>query len=157
MDQAEEESRKANKRAGQKFEEKITELESELDSEHRRHLDTVNQNKRNEKRFTSLIAEAEEDKKTQLRLQEQVDSLNDKTKALKTQVEEAEEIAALNLSKFRKAQHDLEEAQNVANDAEHQLSKLKAEKRASESQDRGSLGSRGMSISRGYRAGSTFQ
>ena len=114
----------------------------------------MNLSKRNEKRFTSLIAEAEEEKKNHLRLQEQVDSLNDKNKALKSQVEQAEEIAATNLSKFRKAQHDLEDAQSSVNDAEHQLSKLKAEKRASESQDR-NVG-RGMSVSRSYRAGSTY-
>ena len=126
-------------------------MESELDGEHRRHLETINQNKKNEKRFTALISQAEEEKKNELRLQELVDSLTDKNKSLKNQVEEAEEIAAVNLSKFRKAQHDLEEAHNNINDAEHQLSKLKAEKRVSESQDRG------VSMSRGFRGASTFR
>ncbi len=109
-----------------------------MDSEHRRHLETTNQVKKNEKRFKDLIQQAEEEKKNELRLQELVDALQEKNKALKTQVEEAEEIAALNLSKFRKAQHDLEEATNLANEAQNQVSKLKAEKRGSESQDRSS-------------------
>ena len=122
-------------------------MESELDAEHRRHLETVNQNKKTEKRFTSLISEAEEEKKNELRLQDLVESLTSKNKALKTQVEDAEEIAAVNLSKFRKAQHDLEEANNNINEAEHQLSKLKAERRVSESQDRG-VGLRGASTFR---------
>ena len=125
-------------------------MESELDAEHRRHLDTLNQVKKNEKRFKDLIAISEEEKKNELRLQELVDSLTEKNKALKTQVEESEEIAALNLSKFRKAQHDLEAATNSVTDAEQQIAKLKAERRASESQDRSSS-----VVSRSYRAGST--
>ncbi len=94
-----------------------------------------------------MITRTEEEKKNELRLQELVDSLTNKNKALKTQVEETEEIAAVNLSKFRKAQHDLEEALNNVNETEHQLSKLKAERRVSESHDR-SVGFRGASIFR---------
>lgn len=113
-------------------------MESELEAEHRRHLDTTNASKRAEKRFHQMISESEEEKKNFLRLQELVDALTDKNKALKAQVEESEEMAATNLSKFRKAQHELEEALSVAQEAEHQVSKLRVEKRASESQDRGS-------------------
>ena len=41
----------------------------------------------------------------------------------KRQIEEAEEIAAVNLSKYRKAQHELEEASQRADQAEIQLNK----------------------------------
>ncbi len=109
-----------------------------MDSEHRRHLETTNQLKKNEKRYKDLLAQTEEEKKNEVRLQELVDALQEKNKALKTQVEEAEEIAALNLTKFRKAQHDLDEATNLANDAEQRIAKLKAERRITESQDRNS-------------------
>merc|ERR1712223_1201214 len=44
-----------------------------------------------------------------------------KTKTYKKQIEEAEEIAALNLAKFRKAQQELEEAEERSNLAENQL------------------------------------
>jgi hypothetical protein len=50
-------------------------------------------------------------------------------KVYKRQAEEAEEIAALNLAKFRKAQHDLEDAEERANIAENQLAKNKAKSR----------------------------
>jgi hypothetical protein len=131
-------------------------LEGELDAEHRRHSETTNAAKRNEKRFHSMITEIEDAKKNSLRLQELVDSLNDKNKALKTQAEEAEEIAATNLSKFRKAQHDLEEAHNSLNEAEKSIGKLKAEKRVSESSARDSTNNSRASVSRSFRAGSTF-
>ena len=48
--------------------------------------------------------------------------LQDKIKTFKKQIEEAEEIAALNLAKFRKAQQELEEAEERSNKAEAQLS-----------------------------------
>ena len=40
-----------------------------------------------------------------------IDQLQGKIKSYKKQIEEAEEIAALNLAKFRKAQQDLEETE----------------------------------------------
>ena len=45
-----------------------------------------------------------------------------KIKTYKKQIEEAEEIAALNLAKFRKAQQELEEAEERSKLAETQLS-----------------------------------
>jgi hypothetical protein len=44
-----------------------------------------------------------------------------KIKTFKKQIEEAEEIAALNLAKFRKAQQDLEETEERSKMAENQL------------------------------------
>ena len=47
--------------------------------------------------------------------------LQAKIKTYKTQIEEAEEIAALNLAKFRKAHKELEETDERANMAESKL------------------------------------
>ena len=44
----------------------------------------------------------------------------------KRQIEEAEEIAAMNLAKFRKTQVDLEEAEERADLSEQALAKLRA-------------------------------
>ena len=44
----------------------------------------------------------------------------------KRQIEEAEEIAALNLAKYRKTQVDLEESEERADLGEHALAKLRA-------------------------------
>ena len=43
-----------------------------------------------------------------------VEQLQAKIKSYKKQIEEAEEIAALNLAKFRKAQQELEEVEERA-------------------------------------------
>jgi len=48
-----------------------------------------------------------------------------KIKTYKRQIEEAEEIAALNLAKFRKAQQELEEAEERSDLAEQALSKMR--------------------------------
>ena len=51
-----------------------------------------------------------------------VDQLQSKLRTFKKQLEEAEEIAALNLAKFRKAQQELEEAEERTKMAGSQLS-----------------------------------
>ena len=56
----------------------------------------------------------DEDKKNQDRMSELASKLQQKIKTYKQQIEEAEEIAALNLAKFRKAQQELEEAEERA-------------------------------------------
>ena len=48
--------------------------------------------------------------------------LQQKIKTYKQQIEEAEEIAALNLAKFRKAQQELEETEERAKMADTNLS-----------------------------------
>ena len=62
-------------------------------------------------------------------MQELVDKLQNKVKSYKKQIEEAEEIAALNLAKFRKVQADLEAAEERADINEQVLSKYKAKSR----------------------------
>ena len=52
------------------------------------------------------------------RMQELVDKLQNKVKSYKKQIEEAEEIAALNLAKFRKVQADLESSEERADISE---------------------------------------
>ena len=51
-----------------------------------------------------MTFQADEDKKNHTRMQDLVDSLQQKIKTYKRQIDEAEEIAALNLAKYRKCQ-----------------------------------------------------
>ena len=51
-----------------------------------------------------LSFQSEEDRKSHVRLEDTIDKLQNKLKAYKRQIEEAEEIAAINLAKFRNAQ-----------------------------------------------------
>merc|ERR1711937_1054910 len=64
---------------------------------------------RSERKVKELQFSQSEDKKNQDRMSELAAKLQQKIKTYKSQIEEAEEIAALNLAKFRKAQQELEE------------------------------------------------
>ncbi|XP_050734450.1 myosin heavy chain, muscle-like [Eriocheir sinensis] len=100
---------KTGKKAMSKLETRIRELECQLDDEARRHSDAQKNLRRCERRIKELTFQADEDKKNHERMQDLVDKLQQKIKTYKRQIEEAEEIAALNLAKFRKAQQELEE------------------------------------------------
>merc|ERR1712186_245703 len=67
-----------------------------------------------ERKAKELAFAQGEDKKNQDRMPELAGKLQGKIKTYKQQIEEAEEIAALNLAKFRKAQQELEETEERA-------------------------------------------
>ena len=98
------------KKAVSKLEARCRDLEINLDDESRRHSDAQKNLRKCERRIKELTFQADEDKKNHERMQDLVDALQQKVKTYKRQIEEAEEIAALNLAKFRKAQQELEEA-----------------------------------------------
>ena len=64
---------------------------------------------RTDRKIKELQFTSEEDQKNFERLSDLVEKLQNKTRTYKKQIEDAEEIAALNLAKFRKAQQQLEE------------------------------------------------
>ncbi|KAK3868076.1 hypothetical protein Pcinc_026511 [Petrolisthes cinctipes] len=101
---------KTGKRSIGKLEARMRELEGQLDDEARRHSDAQKNLRKCERRIKELTFQADEDKKNHERMQDLVDKLQQKIKTYKRQIEEAEEIAALNLAKYRKAQQELEEA-----------------------------------------------
>lgn len=113
-------------------------MEYDLEAEQKHHQDTIKEVRKNDRKLKELIFQAEEEKKSQTRLQALIENLQGKLKVYKRQVEEAEEIAAINLAKFRKVQHDLEDAEDRAGQAENQLAKLRAKNRSSVSAGRGS-------------------
>ncbi len=116
----------------------IYDLQNELESEQKYHQETLKEIKRNEKRIKELILQGEDDRKNQIHLNDLVEKLQCKLKAYRKQVEEAEEIASLNLSKYRKAQNDLAEASERADQAENQVAKVRAKNRNTLSIGRGS-------------------
>ncbi|XP_017086618.1 myosin heavy chain, muscle isoform X12 [Drosophila eugracilis] len=130
LDEAEANALKGGKKAIQKLEQRVRELENELDGEQRRHADAQKNLRKSERRVKELSFQSEEDRKNHERMQDLVDKLQQKIKTYKRQIEEAEEIAALNLAKFRKAQQELEEAEERADLAEQAISKFRAKGRA---------------------------
>merc|ERR1739846_223844 len=67
-----------------------------------------------ERRVKELQFQQEEDRKNQDRMSDLANKLQQKIKTYKQQIEEAEEIAALNLAKYRKGQQELEETEERA-------------------------------------------
>ena len=59
-------------------------------------------------------------------MSELASKLQQKIRTYKKQIEEAEEIAALNLAKFRKAQQEMEEADERTKQAEAQLTTIRS-------------------------------
>merc|ERR1712061_698690 len=131
LDEAESNALKGGKKAMNKMETRIRELESELDAECRRFNDGQKNLRRSERRIKELTFAADEDRKIHERMQGLIDQLQSKIKSYKKQIEEAEEIAALNLAKFRQAQNNLGDATERADMNDQAIAKLKAKGRAS--------------------------
>ena len=121
LDDAETNALKGGKRAMNKMETRIRELESELSAENRRFADAQKNLRKSERGIKELTYGADEDRKNHERMQALVEQLQSKIKSYKKQIEEAEEIAALNLAKYRKSQQELEETEDRAKMAEGQL------------------------------------
>merc|ERR1711881_838350 len=124
-DEAEVNALKGGKKAMNKLETRIRELESELDAESRRFGDAQKNLRKSERRIKELAVSADEDRKNHERMQALVDQLQSKIKSYKKQIGEAEEIAAMNLAKYRKVQGTLEDADAHADQTEQVLAKLK--------------------------------
>ena len=131
LDEAETNALKGGKKAITKMETRIRELESEVDSENRRLADVAKNLRKSERRIHELTYASDEDRKNNERMQILVDQLQGKIKTYKKQIEEAEEIAALNLAKFRQVQSQLGDAEERADLNEKAVAKAKARRASS--------------------------
>eukprot|EP00095_Tigriopus_kingsejongensis_P011311 maker-scaffold14_size734282-snap-gene-6.29 protein:Tk11311 transcript:maker-scaffold14_size734282-snap-gene-6.29-mRNA-1 annotation:"myosin heavy muscle isoform x29" len=130
---AESNAAKLGRAAMSKLEMRIRELEMTLGSVQSQTSESAKAYQRAERRVKELEFQREEDQKNQERMSELAQKLQQKIRTYKQQIEDAEEIAALNLAKFRKAQQEFEENEDRAKSAEL-----------------------AMSCSNGFRAGSIF-
>merc|ERR1712061_238989 len=130
LDEAETNALKGGKKAMNKMETRIRGLESEMEAENRRFADAQKNLRRTERRIKELTYAADEDRKNHERMQALLDQLQSKIKTYKKQIEDVEEIAAMNLSKFRTAQANLGEAQERADLNEQALAKCKVRGRS---------------------------
>merc|ERR1711862_853159 len=128
-DEAEVNALKGGRKAMIKMETRIRELESELDAETRRFGDVTKNLRKSERTIKELTFASDEDRKNHERMQALIDQLQSKIKSYKKQIEEAEEIVALNLAKFRQAQGQLGDASERADINEQALAKTKAKVR----------------------------
>merc|ERR1712110_1139879 len=119
---------KGGRTAVAKLEARVRELEMELGTAQCRTSDTYKGFQKSERKIKELQFQQDEDVKNQERMTDLAQKLQQKIKTYKKQIEEAEEIAALNLAKFRKAQQELEESEERSKIAEGQLSNARHER-----------------------------
>ena len=131
LDDAEQNALKGGKKAMSKMDTRIRELESELDAENRRCADAQKGLRKSERKIKELTYQQDEDRKNHERMQGLIDQLQGKIRSYKKQIEEAEEIAALNLAKFRQTQSSLSASTEAADVTEQALAKLKTRARSS--------------------------
>merc|ERR1712121_327942 len=130
VDEAEQNALKGGKKAIAKMETRVRELESELDAESRRCNDAQKNLRKSERYIKELTYQQDEDRKNHERMQSLIDQLQGKIKSYKKQIEEAEEIAALNLVKYRQVQSNLSGSNERADLNEQALAKTRARGRS---------------------------
>merc|ERR1711899_398151 len=124
LGEATEVATKGGRNAMAKLESRIRELEVELGGVQSKTSETYKSFQKAERRIKELQFQQDEDQKNQGKMSDLVVKLQTKIKTYKKQIEESEEIAALNLAKFRKAQQDLEETEERSKMAGATLSTL---------------------------------
>merc|ERR1712119_250928 len=103
---------------------------TKLDAENRRMADAQKNMRKSERKIKELSYQQDEDRKNHERMQGLIDQLQGKIKSYKKQIEEAEEIAALNLAKYRQAQSSVADATERADSNEQTLAKNRARARS---------------------------
>lgn len=133
LDESEASALHGGRKTIQTLEQRVREVQGELEAEQHRHTETQKVTRKHERRAQELTLQVEEDRKAQDRMHDMIDKMQSKMKSYKKQVEEAEEIAAINLTKYRKIQHDLEESESRADMAENLVGHMRAKSRTSQS------------------------
>merc|ERR1712241_1312032 len=128
---ANERAMRGGKNAMAKLESRIRELEIELGNVQCHTGDNMKALQKAERKIKELQFQNDGDKKNQDRMSELASKLQQKIKTYKKQIEEAEEIAALNLAKFRKAQQELEETEDRSKLCEANIQKYRSTRGAS--------------------------
>ncbi|KAM6977340.1 myosin-7-like [Aplochiton taeniatus] len=129
LDEAEQVALKGGKKQLHKLEIRVRELETELLNEQKQSEELVKGVRRYERRVKELSYQSEEDRKTLVRMQELTDKLQAKLKSYKRHSEEVEEQVSCNITKYRKVQNELEDAEERADVAEMQVNKLRVHAR----------------------------
>ena len=129
LDDAEQVALKGGKKQVQKLDTRRREIEAELEHETRRSADTMKTIRKMERKIKEITYNGEEDRKNLLRTTEMVEKLQVKVKTFKRSAEEQEEAANTNMSRYRKVQHELDEAEERADLAEATIAKMRTQRK----------------------------
>uniref|UniRef100_A0A914UJZ5 Myosin heavy chain n=1 Tax=Plectus sambesii TaxID=2011161 RepID=A0A914UJZ5_9BILA len=165
LDEAESSAMKGGKKMLAKLENRVRELTAELDNEGRRHAETQKHLRNKDRKARELQFQVDEDKKSTERMYDLIEKLQGKIKTYKRNIEETEQLATNNLTKYRQLQHMLEDAEERADMAENSLAKMRAKTRSgavggrglSHSMSSSAVGSHARSLSRSRTAGEVIE
>ncbi|XP_014662682.1 PREDICTED: myosin heavy chain, muscle-like isoform X1 [Priapulus caudatus] len=130
LDEAEANVLKGGKKLIAKLEQRVRELEGELEGEQRRSSEAQKNYRKCDRQVRDLMMQIEDSKKNQAHFQDMIEKLTSKSKLYKRQIDEAEEVANMNLAKYRKTQAELEDTQVSLEEAEAAATKMRAMARA---------------------------
>jgi len=130
VDDAEQNALKCGKKAVGKMETRIHQLEFELEAETRRLADAQKNLRKSERMVSELSYERDEDLRNTERMQALIDQQQAKIRTFKKQIEEAEEISAVNLAKYRTVAASLATAWEVAEHREQDLARHRVRARS---------------------------
>ncbi|KAK0402451.1 hypothetical protein QR680_016341 [Steinernema hermaphroditum] len=116
-----------------KLEQRLKTIEAELEGEQRRHSEAVKNLSRQDRKTRELQFQVDEEKKNYNKMCELVEKLQSKLKIQRRQIEEAEEVANVNLTKYRQIQLALDSAEERAESAENSLVRLRSRTRITKS------------------------
>jgi chromosome segregation ATPase len=119
------------KRVIAKLETRIRDLETALDEETRRHKETQNTLRKKDRQVKEVQMQVDEEHKGFIMAQDTVDRLTEKLNIYKRQLAEAEGLTMQNLQRVRRYQHELEDAEGRADQAESSLHLIRAKHRSS--------------------------
>jgi len=117
------------KRIISKLEARIRDLELELEEEKRRHAETIKILRKKERTVKEVLIQCEEDQKNVILLQENLDKAVSKLQLYKRQLAEQEGTAQQSVTRVRRFQRELEAAEDRADQAESNLSLIRAKHR----------------------------
>jgi len=117
------------KRIISKLECRIRDLELELEEEKRRHAETIKILRKKERTVKEVLVQCEEDQKNVILLQETLEKANAKINLYKRQLTEQEGTAQQSVTRVRRFQRELEAAEDRADQAESNLTLIRAKHR----------------------------
>ena len=131
LDETEAAALQGGKKQIQALEQRLSEAEKEIEKEQQRHTETQKVIRKQERRIQELHFQLDESQKEQEKLAALAEKLQVKVQGYKKQAVEAEEIAALNVAKYRKLQQELEESEARAEIAESLAGQYRSKTRSS--------------------------
>ncbi|VDD93269.1 unnamed protein product, partial [Enterobius vermicularis] len=134
LDDAEQAVVKGGQKTVTKLEQRIKSLATDLEIEQRRYQENAKNTIKQERKIREMQFQAEEDKKHIDSLNDLVEKLQNKNRVFKKQLDEAEQLASVNLQKYKQIMLALENAEERADAAENSLMKVRSRTRKNKTQ-----------------------